>query len=227
MLYFKPTSPSIGYSSIPMNIGSMRNNGVEIDVNYNVFNTKDIQWDINANITFGWNKVLKLHPDLNGEWISGSRIFREGESMYQYYLTQYAGVEPTTGLALYYAKDENGVEYTTTSATEAYNTNRKSTGNMMPKGYGGFGTELKLYGFDLSLSFAYQFGGKIIDNTYCQLMYGGNTTYLGQAYAQGPAQRVDPDQHQHRRAPSGHQRPVHRLHCGSGPLVGIEQLPRS
>ena len=44
MLYFKPTSPSIGYSSIPMNIGSMRNNGVEIDVNYNVFNTKDIQW---------------------------------------------------------------------------------------------------------------------------------------------------------------------------------------
>ena len=181
MLYFKPTSPSIGYSSIPMNIGSMRNNGVEIDVNYNVFNTKDIQWDINANITFGWNKVLKLHPDLNGEWISGSRIFREGESMYQYYLTQYAGVEPTTGLALYYAKDENGVEYTTTSATEAYNTNRKSTGNMMPKGYGGFGTELKLYGFDLSLSFAYQFGGKIIDNTYCQLMYGGNTTYLGQA----------------------------------------------
>ena len=73
------------------------------------------------------------------------------------------------------------MEYTTTSATEAYNTNRKSTGNMMPKGYGGFGTELKLYGFDLSLSFAYQFGGKIIDNTYCQLMYGGNTTYLGQA----------------------------------------------
>ena len=119
MLYFKPTSPSIGYSSIPMNIGSMRNNGVEIDVNYNVFNTKDIQWDINANITFGWNKVLKLHPDLNGEWISGSRIFREGESMYQIYSVKYAGVDPETGAALYWATRTDTTTETTTNWSPA------------------------------------------------------------------------------------------------------------
>lgn len=181
MLYFKPTSPSIGYSSMPMNIGSMSNYGMEFDVNVNIFNTKNIQWDVNANITWAGNKVLKLHPDLNGEWISGSRIFREGESMYQLYVTKYAGVDPTTGLALYWAKDANGNEYATTSGTQAYNTNRVSTGNLMPKAYGGFGTDLHAYGFDFSISFAYQFGGKIIDQTYCQLMYGGATAYIGQA----------------------------------------------
>ncbi|MCM1336091.1 MAG: SusC/RagA family TonB-linked outer membrane protein, partial [Candidatus Amulumruptor caecigallinarius] len=181
MLYFRPTSPSLGYSSIPMNVGSMRNNGIEFDVNVNVFNTKDFAWDLNGNITFGWNKVLKLHPDLEGEWISGTRIFREGESMYQLYLIKYAGVDPTSGLALYWDKNDAGQEFLTTNASDAYNHNRQSTGNIMPKGYGGFGTTVRAYGFDLSVSFAYQFGGKILDYTYHDLMFGGNTTYLGRS----------------------------------------------
>ncbi|MCM1338006.1 MAG: SusC/RagA family TonB-linked outer membrane protein, partial [Candidatus Amulumruptor caecigallinarius] len=182
MLYFRPTSPALGYSSIPMNVGSMRNNGLEFDVNVSIFNTKDFGWDVNGNITFGWNKVLKLHPDLNGEWISGTRIFREGESMYQLYLVKYAGVDPTTGMALYWDKDDAGNEFVTTSATDAYNHNRQSTGNLMPKGYGGFGTTVRAYGFDLSVSFAYQFGGKIMDYSYQALMYGGNTQSLGHAF---------------------------------------------
>ena len=36
MLYNKPVAPIAGYSSIPMNIGSMRNTGLEIDLNYNI-----------------------------------------------------------------------------------------------------------------------------------------------------------------------------------------------
>lgn len=179
MLYNKPVSPSLGYSSIPMNIGSMRNNGVELDLSSNIVKTRDITWDVNANITFGWNKVLKLAPELNGELISGSRIYREGESMYQLYLVKYAGVDPTTGVALYWTKDNEGKEVLTSSHSDAYNTNRVATGNLMPKAYGGFGTTLNAYGFDLSLSFAYQFGGKIYDNTYASLMHGFSSSYAG------------------------------------------------
>lgn len=196
MLYNMPVAPSNGYASIPMNVGSMRNNGIEIDLNYRAINTRDITWDINANITFAWNKVLKLAPELNGEWISGSRIFREGESMYQYYLAKYAGVDPATGLALYWdrkelkddkgnvMKDENGKtmygdEFLTTSYDDARAHNRVATGNLMPKAYGGFGTTLNAYGFDLSLSFAYQLGGKIMDFSYCDFMHGGTTGDLG------------------------------------------------
>ncbi|MDE7407732.1 MAG: SusC/RagA family TonB-linked outer membrane protein, partial [Muribaculaceae bacterium] len=100
MLYDKPVAPSNGYTSVPMNIGSMRNSGVEIDVNYRVIKTRDITWELNGNLTFVKNKVLKLHPDLNGEFINGTRIITEGESMYRLYLVDYAGVDPTTGLAL-------------------------------------------------------------------------------------------------------------------------------
>lgn len=197
MLYNKPVSPSNGYSSIPMNIGSMRNNGVELELNVRPIQVKNFTWDLNFNITGVRNKVLKLHPDLNGQLISGSRIYREGESMYQLYLVDYAGVDPATGLALYWDANPEyeddgttvktdihgqpvvGEEFLSTDASHAYSYNRKSTGNLMPKAYGGFGTTLKFFGVDISASFAYQFGGKIWDYTYQDLMHNGSTSSLG------------------------------------------------
>lgn len=196
MLYNKPVSPSLGYSSIPMNIGSMRNSGVELELNVRPISNQNVVWDINFNITNVNNKVLELHPDLKGQMISGSRIFREGESMYDLYLVKYAGVDPATGLALYwdaspvldadgnrtYDKYGNvvyGNEFLTTNYDDAYSHNRQATGNIMPKAYGGFGTNLTFFGVDFSASFAYQFGGKILDYTYQNLMHSGGQ-YLGQ-----------------------------------------------
>ncbi len=201
MLFNVPVAPSLGYSSMPMNVGSMRNAGVEVDLNYRPISNKVFTWDINANITFGWNKVLELDDrilnrqlDWRNEnekgWLSGSRIFVEGESMYQYYLVEYAGVN-AEGQAQYKAlKDvtnEAGEvvgkeEYLTPNYTEAYNTNRKRTGNMMPLAYGGFGTSFTAYGFDVALQFAYQFGGKIIDSGYATLMSAGALDNLGGAW---------------------------------------------
>ena len=183
MLFNIPVAPSNGYSSMPMNVGSMRNSGFEIDLNYRPVNTKNITWDINANITFQKNKILKLDPSIlddEGKWLNGSRIFREGESMYQLYLVKWGGVDPETGWGQFWAKDKEGNEYLTPDRTEAYNTNRQSTGNIMPKAYGGFGTTLNIYGFDISASFAYQLGGKILDYGYANLMQGGNN--LGNAW---------------------------------------------
>lgn len=198
MLMNIPTSPSLGYSSMPMNVGKMRNNGVEIDLNYRPINTKDITWEIFANLTLPNNKVLKIADKLkdeNGNWnYSSTRVIREGESLYNLYLVSYAGVEQNPedkncGLALYWEytpdidadgkpvldKDGNQMysEKTTPNYQSAYNTNRKMTGNIMPKGYGGFGTSVKAYGVDLSVQFAFQFGGRIFDSSYQSYMQPG------------------------------------------------------
>lgn len=224
MLFNVPVAPSLGYSRIPMNVGSMRNAGFEIDLNYRPIQTKNISWEINANITFGWNKVLKLDKrilnthtswqyDSPMGWLTGTRFFQEGKSMYQSWYVEYAGVNPETGKAEYYALQDKEVdgekqvyayetnddgslkldeegdpivkqyvqeEFKTDNYTLAYNTNRKSTGNLMPKAYGGFGTTFSAYGFDVSLQFAYQFGGKILDSGYQSFMSNGQLDNLGQ-----------------------------------------------
>ena len=251
MLFNVPVAPSLGYSTMPMNVGSMRNAGVEIDLNYQPITTKDITWDVFANITFGWNKVLKLDQrilntteqwqmDSKKGWLNGSRYFIEGGSMYQSWLVKYAGVAKENfedkergvsyqaGEALYWAlrnklddngkpivykyttdadgnkvqaKDANGTpmvdkdgnpvwevaqyvqeEYLTNSYSNAYNTNRRSTGNLMPKAYGGFGTRLEAYGIDFSIQFAYQLGGRIRDISYQTYMSPGTSSGLGRAW---------------------------------------------
>ena len=41
---------------------------------------------------------------------------------------------------------------------------------MLPKLFGGFGTTVKLYDFDISATFDYQIGGKVFDTRYQSLM---------------------------------------------------------
>ena len=227
MLFFLPVSPALGYSSLPVNVGSMRNNGFELELNYNIINTKDISWSINGNITTLGNKITKLPEELvkDGQWVSGISIFREGESRYQLYLPHYAGVNPENGMAMYTAKfsDEYyaahpelakagiGQEFNTGVAykdadgnvligasqynwSDVYNgkkddddnaildVNRKRSGSLLPKAYGGFGTTLTAYGIDFSMTFAYQFGGKILDYTYQDLMHNATASNNGINY---------------------------------------------
>ncbi|MBD5192446.1 MAG: TonB-dependent receptor [Bacteroidales bacterium] len=220
LLFNVPVAPSNGYSSMPMNIGSIRNSGLEFDVTYRPVDTKNITLDINANITLPSSKVLKLDPrivDEDGVWLNGSRYFKEGEALYNMYLTEWAGVDPGTGYAMYRGrvelpegsklpedmgdgkfrknytwvgeKEVDGevydiFEYDTNYYNDAYNSNRKATGNILPKAYGGFGFNLRVYDFDISSSFAYQLGGRIYDNTYASFMWGGTTGNMGRNWHQ-------------------------------------------
>ncbi len=178
MLYFKPVASSMGYSRLPENVGSMVNRGVELDLNSNIIETKNITWNVNLNLTHFKNKVLELAPELNGELIDGSRIYREDESMYQLYMPKYAGVDPETGESLWALTKPAADGSTVTADYATASENRFATGDILPKVYGGFGTSVTAYGFDFSISFAYQLGGRILDYTYQDLM---NTAATGSA----------------------------------------------
>jgi hypothetical protein len=162
-----------------MNVGSMRNTGVEIDLNYNILHNKNVNWDVNLNMTSVKNKIIELHPDLEGRLISGSYIYEEGKSMYRMYLVKYAGVDAETGLAQYWAKDESGNEYKTSDWSVASSSNKQASVDLLPKVYGGFGTSVDFYGFDFALQFSYQLGGNIYDSGYQSLMHGGTSSYGG------------------------------------------------
>lgn len=177
MLYYKPTAISDGYAHIPMNIGSMVNRGVELDLTGVVYEAKDITWDLNFNLTHFKNKILKLDKSLGGELVDGSRIYKEKESLYQLYLRKYAGVNEETGEALYFSEKKNSEtgKMETIKTVNWGDAKRYATGDVLPTIYGGFGTSLKVYDFDFSLSFAYQVGGEVLDYTYQELMHNGSS----------------------------------------------------
>ncbi len=189
MLYNKPVAPSLGYTTYPVNVGSMRNYGIEIELNYRPISTRNVTWDLNFNGTWIRNKIIKLNPEADGQIIRGMTIWKEGQSAYTYYMVEYAGVNPENGEALYWTKDpikdaDGNVtgyteEYKTNNYDTAYANNRKETGNVLPTFYGGFGTTVKFYGFDFGIQFGYQLGGRTFDQGYGSLMHNGGTSSLG------------------------------------------------
>lgn len=64
MLYNKPMNASAGYASIPMNVGSMTNKGVELDLNGLLIETNDLTWRMNFNLTHFKNTINELDPSL-------------------------------------------------------------------------------------------------------------------------------------------------------------------
>jgi TonB-linked SusC/RagA family outer membrane protein len=178
MLYAKPLPPSLGLpSSTWENTMSMRNSGVELEVNWDVFKRKDFRWNLAMNLTHYKNQITELPPDRPQDgWSTGSYLRKLGKNIYNYQYYKYAGVDEKTGAPLYY-KDiiENGeiVGTTTVNATSSA-TRYEIDKSPLPDVYGGISTTLEYKGFDFSVVTAGQIGGWYYDSTYASLMATAN-----------------------------------------------------
>ena len=178
MLFSFPLPPTMGFTSYYSNVGDMRNMGVELELEGKIFKTRDFEWGVNLNLTHYKNKITYLAPQSKTKvvegvpgYTSGSYFYGEGEPLYTFYLYKYAGVDEN-GESLFYKDvlDENknviGRE-TTNKPSEA---TQYLCGTALPDVYGGFSTQLKYKGFDLSIDFAYQIGGQVYDSDYASAM---------------------------------------------------------
>ena len=173
MLAFFSLPVSYGYSGYYDNVGDMRNSGVELELNGDIIRTKDFTWSANFNFTAYKNKITSMPEEKKAITVDGVRgyagggyFYGEGQPIYTWYMAKYAGVDKETGEALYY-KDTDKGETTTTNASEA---TMHLCGTALPDAYGGFGTSVSYKGFDFSMDFTYQLGGKIYDSSYSSLM---------------------------------------------------------
>jgi len=187
LLYNKNVPLSAGNPTgyVPVNVGSILNNGIEVTLDGNIINTKNVQWNWNLNLTSYKNKILSLDSSVSENGIRGSYyIYKVGGSLYEAYMYKYAGVDKETGKALYWkhtdeVKDASG-NITTPASDETTTVFDKATryelGSVLPKVYGGFGTSLNAYGVDFSIQLAFQLGGKYYDSFYQALMWTQNNT---------------------------------------------------
>lgn len=185
-----PLSSGLSVSSYYANIGEMVNRGVEISLEGTPIRTRDFEWSINWNGTLNHNEITKLDPSLGENGLqSNGRVLKVGGSVYEAFMVQYAGVNHETGQAqwyqdVYYNADGKKVE-SAKAADYAYTKKELTTditkatqydcGSTLPTIFGGFGTSVAAYGFDLSAQFSYQLGGKIYDGQYQALMHNGTS----------------------------------------------------
>lgn len=189
LLYNKNVPLSSGNPTgyIPVNVGSMRNTGIELSLDGSIIRTKNVNWGWNLNLSHYTNKILELDPSVSDNGIRGSNFIRKvGGSIYEAYMYKFAGVDPQTGQAQYYGEflkeDDSFVARPTQKQIDEEATYTKTTtnfaqasqydlGSILPAVYGGFGTSLNAYGIDFSVQCSFQLGGKYYDGTYQSLMW--------------------------------------------------------
>lgn len=169
MLFKRPLATSSGRPYNWENIGAMRNNGIEFELNADIIKNKDMKWTVTLLGSHYSNKVLTL-PEENREdgIVSGVFKLMEGKSRYEYFTYKYAGMDEK-GNPMWYKdeKDENGNvtgQTTTGKYTEA--TKYWLGKQALPDFNGGLNTSFSYKGFDVNIATAFQLGGWAYDSQY-------------------------------------------------------------
>ena len=180
MLFQFSVPASLGYSSYYANVGDMKNSGFEIELSGDLIRTKNFTWNLSVNATHVKNEVTYLADEFKKESIGGYNGYidsagdyvAEGLPLYTFYMREYAGVDAETGKSLWYMdeKDKDG-NVTGRTTTDDYNSaTRYLQDDASPDLYGGFSTGVSFFGFDASIAFTYQLGGKVYDSGYANFM---------------------------------------------------------
>ena len=142
-------SQTSGFSDLTVNTGGLTNTGFELNLLYNVID-KPVRVDLRFNGAFNETII----DDLGGEdelIHSSSQRYRVDGNFLEYYLADWAGVNPADGMGLWYTEDGELTE-------DANQARQVYAGQAAPKYMGGFGMDVSWKGFSLSASFEFKTG---------------------------------------------------------------------
>lgn len=171
-----------GVSSIIANAGEMNNRGVEVVVNANVIDQRDLSWTTSVNFSYNKNKINQLgnseypapQPFVRVGYIGGqglsnefSMILQEGLPLGSFYVYNYLGHDqfgnqyflPGDG-----RKDNKILDNDLVSGDDQF-----LSGNGLPKYYYGWNNSITVKQWDLNLFFRGQGGNKILNSTAMNL----------------------------------------------------------
>ncbi len=174
LLFNVPLPTSTGITILSQNIGAMRNNGIEARLLVDIVKGSNFRWSTDLNVTHFTNEITKL-PEGEGI-VSGTKRLEEGRSLYDFWIREFAGVDPENGDALYYVDvlddegEPTGERETTNVVADA---DRYYVGTSIPDFYGGMTNNFVIGDFDLSVLTTFSYGGDMYDNAYLTLMHSG------------------------------------------------------
>ena len=166
--YTAPQPPFI-YNTILVNVGTTKNTGIEVALDYDVIAKKGLKWTTGINWSMGDTKLTKLssdayqmaYLDLYQKPGPGSSeyFFRveEGGKIGQFYGYEHAGVDEN-GLLLIYDNNGNAIP-----AAQADPTYKRNIGNGAPKHFLSWSNSFSYKNWDLSMLFRSALGFEIFN----------------------------------------------------------------
>lgn len=145
------TLPSTsGYGSVFDNAGTMRNRGIEFQINSENL-VGAFKWGTSFNIAYNQNRVLKYLSD-----DPDPRLQQVGSSFTRILSYKYAGVNPADGRPVWLDRNNN-LTYNVIAA------DRYNVGDSQPKVYGGLTNTFSYKDFGLDVFFQYATGFVLLD----------------------------------------------------------------
>ena len=191
MLYqYDVSVPPFAYNKLLANLGSMRNSGVELGFGLTPLRTKDMELNINVNVTFQRSKLLSLSGNYQGEYISApvytpiadvtgaglhggyNHIVYQivGQPLGVFYLPHCTGlVQREDGTYAYQIADLDGGGINLEDGGDRY-----IAGQATPKTLLGSNISFRYKNIDVSLQINGAFGHKIYNGTYLSYMNMGS-----------------------------------------------------
>jgi TonB-linked SusC/RagA family outer membrane protein len=205
LIFDRRIGPSIGFALITVNDGQLRNSGVEFELTGHIVKKKDFFFDLGINGEHFNNKITKMPLDPSTGKnkvldVQGNFAWAEGRSLFDYYLRNFAGVDPTDGRStwtVYYddlnsnntydageqvADMEQFLAANPTKAGTLKESTTKTYNNAtlyyvgksaIPTLRGGINLNGGFKGFELDVQFLYSIGGYGYDAAYAGLMHSG------------------------------------------------------
>ena len=200
LFFSQSLPPSSGFTTIQINDGQLRNSGLEFDIAAHLVKAKtseEFRLSLGVNGEILNNKITQMPKNpYTGEVRVIDGNLSEGHSLYDWYMREWAGVDPANGAGLWnlYYDDANGdgiyntgdtaisnmvlyldtnpdanVQQTTTT-NYAQATQKYVGKSAIPKVRGAFRINAGYKNFDFTAQVGYSLGGHIYDNGYATLM---------------------------------------------------------
>ena len=166
--YTAPQPPFI-YDNILVNVGTTKNTGLEISLDYDVLSKTAVKWTTGVNWSTGSTKLTKLSSDVykaayldlyQKPGLGTSEYFfrvEEGGKIGQFYGYEHAGIDETGQLLIY---DNEGEARPVAQADLAW---KRNIGNGAPKHFLSWSNSFRYKNFDLSMLFRSALGYKIFN----------------------------------------------------------------
>ncbi|WP_443945806.1 SusC/RagA family TonB-linked outer membrane protein [Pedobacter sp. AW1-32] len=151
-----------GFSQISANTSKMRNNGFELSINTDVFDRKEFNWNIAFNFGINHNKLLAYNNNYGA--LYGYRdyayAFKVGNSSTAIYGYESAGVNPDTGIEMFYGPNRQLLTASQINALPI--SNSQVLGERLPDFQGGLVNRFTYKNFTLTFNILYSYGADAI-----------------------------------------------------------------